>query len=261
MREVERIVDFYDIECDRSTDFRIAEYLLQHLDELETVSMDDIAHGTYVSKSTISRFVRKYGFESYDAFLSSVSDFSHGNHQINLRLTNDEVALIADEPASYFETYVDAIRASLDDLKRSVDVQDLEDLMDLLCSRPCALLACDQPMVLARELQLELLRQGVVVQLGLTEPKRQQIAHDLQEGSFALFLSNYGGFVGAHSDMISSLKARGVTLWLVTLCYAGPQALLFDRIVRLSPDNYSNAGIHPMKVLVEYLIRRLAFRG
>ena len=261
MRSFEQIVDYYDIECDRGTDYRIAEYLLQHVDELERLSTDDIAHGTYVSKSTVSRFVRKHGFDSYDSFIESVRYFNHGNHQINLRLTNDEVTLVAAEPEDYFDAYIDKVCASLVDLKRAVDMADLEELIGLFRTRPAALFAYDQPMVLARELQLGLLRHGMVVQTGLTEPKRAQVAESLGEGSLAVFFSNYGSYINEHVEMVSALKQRGVTLWLITLCYAGPQALLFDKVVRLSPDAYSNAGIYPMKVLVEYLVRRLAFAG
>lgn len=65
-------------------------------------------------------------------------------------------------------------------------------------------------------------------------------------------------WVGANKNLptLSDLRWRGVTLCLITLCYSSPNVGLFDHVIRLSSREYSNVGIHPMKVLVEYMMRR-----
>ena len=50
-----------------SSDYRIAKYLLSHIYKLKKISVEDIAKGSFVSKSTVSRFCRRLGYEDYQS--------------------------------------------------------------------------------------------------------------------------------------------------------------------------------------------------
>lgn len=258
MRDIERVADYYDAEIECGSDYRIAEFVLSHITELEDMSTADVAKGAFVSKATVSRFVRKLDFENYGHFMRAVREYNHGSRMVNLRLNSQEMRLVTDSPNEFFNSYVTMVQRSLNQLAQAVDPLEIDQLIREMLARPTAFFAFDQPLLLAKELQMDLLRKGCLVKLGQTQNKRVQIADSLEPGSLAVVFSNYGSFVQENSALLQSLHERGVRLWLITLCYAGPDSLYFDHITRLTPEPYSNAGIHPMKVLVEYIIRRLA---
>jgi DNA-binding MurR/RpiR family transcriptional regulator len=258
MRDIEWVADYYDTETECGSDYRIAEFVLGHITELEDMSTADVAQGAFVSKATVSRFVRKLGFENYEHFMRAVRDYNHGSRMVNLRLNSHEMQLVTDSPSEFFDSYVTMVQRSLDQLAQAVDPLEVEHLIREMLASPTAFFAFDQPLLLAKELQMDLLRKGCLVKLGQNHNKRVQIADSLEAGSLAVVFSNYGAYVQENNAMLQSLHARGVKLWLITLCYAGPDSLYFDHVTRLTPEPYSNAGIHPMKVLVEYIIRRLA---
>ena len=110
---------------------------------------------------------------------------------------------------------------------------------------------------MARDLQTAYLLAGKLVQVGETKQKRRQIASELPAGSLAIVFSNYGRYVDGNRPMLEEMRRRGVTLWLVTLCYDGPNVLLFDKIISLSRGGYTSVGGFPMRVFVEFVVRRM----
>jgi hypothetical protein len=126
-----------------------------------------------------------------------------------------------------------------------------------MMTRETALFATEQPLMIARDVQVAFLAAGRLIHVGETGSKRQQIAQELPRGSLAIVLSNYGRYLEDNREMLERLKSRGVGLYLVTLCYDGPSCLLFDRVIRLSAHGFSGVGSFPMKAFFKLVIRRL----
>ena len=57
-----------------NVDCVLAKYLLEHLDEIPRLSIYDLADACYVSRSSIHRFVRSCGYESFREFKKSSVD-------------------------------------------------------------------------------------------------------------------------------------------------------------------------------------------
>ena len=57
----------------------------------------------------------------------------------------------------------------------------------------------------------------------------------------------------SHAERLETARRHPLPYYaLLLLAQRGP----FDHVIRLSSREYSNVGIHPMKVLVEYMMRR-----
>lgn len=50
-----------------SSDYRIAKYLISNIYKLKKITVEDIAKASFVSKSTVSRFCRRLGYEDYQS--------------------------------------------------------------------------------------------------------------------------------------------------------------------------------------------------
>lgn len=74
----------------------IAKYMLDHLANIEKMSLEDLAKNTYTSKSSIVRFAQSFGFKGWTDFLPALiseryySDTHYSNVNHNLPFSNDD---------------------------------------------------------------------------------------------------------------------------------------------------------------------------
>ena len=257
MKSVHDMISYLDTEVERDTRYEVVSYLLAHLRDLDSLSLSEVARQTYVSKSTVSRVVRRFGFDSYDEFLAITRRLVGQDPSVTLRIAPDELRALRSGDESYIKSYVDELCAALQDLKSTVRAETIDSLIEDMMTRETALFATEQPLMIARDVQVAFLAAGRLIQVGETASKRRQIAEDLPGGSLAIVLSNYGRYLEDNRETLERLKSRGVGLYLVTLCYDGPSCLLFDRVIRLSAHGFSGVGSFPMKAFFKLVIRRL----
>lgn len=257
MKSINDMISYLDTETEHDTRYEVVSYLLAHLRELDSLSLSEVARQTYVSKSTVSRVVRRFGFDSYDEFLAVSRRLVRQDPSVTLRITPSELDALQNDVGDYIGIYVDGLCAALQDLKSAVDGETIDWLIEQISGNEAAFFATDQPLMIARDTQIAFLASGHLVQVGETAAKQRQIARELSNDAFAVVLTNYGRYVEDHREMLEELKGRGVKLCLVTLCYDGPACLLFDRVIRLSAHGFSGVGSFPMKAFFKIVIRRL----
>ena len=257
MKSIRDMVAYYNTELERDTRYEVIGFLLSHLGELDQLSMSDVARETYVSKSTVSRLVRRLGFESYDEFLDETRGFMGQDLAVTLQVSRAQRVLLREDSPRYLDDYIDEVCASLIQLKELVSQRDVDELIECTLAHETAFFATDKPLSMARDLQTAYLLAGKLIRVGETKQKRRQIAGELSEGSLAIVFSNYGRYVEGNRSMLEGMRRRGVTLWLVTLCYDGPNVLLFDKVISLSRGGYTSVGGFPMRVFVEFVVRKL----
>ena len=91
-----------------SNNNRIAKYILEHIDELENVSISDLARKCYVSNSSISRFCRAIGLQDYNELRNQVAKYQV-EHPYTVAHKFRYPGEDADEP---YSAYVDQIIAN-----------------------------------------------------------------------------------------------------------------------------------------------------
>ena len=257
MKSLNDMIAYHDTEIEHDTRYEVVSYLLAHLRELDSLSLSEVARATYVSKSTVSRVVRRFGFDSYEEFLAVSRRLVNQDPSVTLRITPDELVALKTDVGDFIGLYIDGLCAALQDLKKTVDGETVDWLISQVMTHEAAFFGTDQPLMIARDTQVAFLAAGHLVHVGETEAKRHQIAEELPDDAFAVVLTNYGRYIDNNREMLERLRSRGVTLCLVTLCYDGPSCLLFDRIIRLSAHGFSSVGSFSMKAFFKIVIRRL----
>ena len=195
MKSVHDMISYLDTEVERDTRYEVVSYLLAHLRDLDSLSLSEVARQTYVSKSTVSRVVRRFGFDSYDEFLAITRRLVGQDPSVTLRIAPDELRALRSGDESYIESYVDELCAALQDLKSTVRAETIDSLIEDMMTRETALFATEQPLMIARDVQVAFLAAGHLIHVGETGSKRQQIAQELPSGSLAIVLSNYGRYL------------------------------------------------------------------
>lgn len=110
---------------------RVAEYVLEHLDQISSMSIGELAERCAVSKPTVVRFCRSMGCEGYRDFklrlaqnIAVSAQYLFGNP--------DPLHLGADAAIDHV---LGALYATLDAMRRQVDMEQLERARDALMDR------------------------------------------------------------------------------------------------------------------------------
>lgn len=101
-----------------SVNCQIANYILDHLDELQDITISELAHKCFVSNSSISRFCRDIGLEDF----SELKELLESNRN-RLALVD---AKASTQDAS--KRYTELVKSSLDDVVESIDFKAIEEL-------------------------------------------------------------------------------------------------------------------------------------
>ena len=103
MKSLNDMIAYHDTETEHDTRYEVVSYLLAHLRELDHLSLSEVARATYVSKSTVSRVVRRFGFESYDEFLAVSRRLVKQDPSVTLRITPDELVALKTDVDDFIE--------------------------------------------------------------------------------------------------------------------------------------------------------------
>lgn len=250
------MIQYYNTCTQYDTNYEIIEYILKNIDIINTLSISKIADETFVSKSTITRFVRKFGYKDFDDFRLSIHKFYHNNWNSSFRLNNNQLKTLKDEPELFFDEYSQSICDAIEDMKNIFDYRKVDFLIDEMMSKKCAIFAYNQPLQCAKEIQNDFLIKNRIIYVGETFEKQLNLAQSLTNQDLAIIFSNYGNYFNEHSQIIDTLTRQQVPIILITLNYHSPQSLIFKDIIYLSSKPFSAVGGYPMKLFTEYLIRR-----
>ncbi len=113
---------------DSSVDYHIAALLLAHFSEIQSMRLGEMAALCFVSKSTMSKFIRHLGYADFSEFKLSVAYRS--DRFTNLLNYNDNILgyLMEHSPAEYIDLMIQDlqhVKQTLDQAAIDVVVQDL----------------------------------------------------------------------------------------------------------------------------------------
>lgn len=257
MNTLYTMVQYYNNCIEPDTNHVIIEYILKHIDIIDTLPISKIADETFVSKSTITRFVRKFGYKDFNDFRLSIYKFYHNNWNSSFRMSNNQLLSLQMKPELFLNEYAQAICDAIEDMKNIFDYRKVDFLIDEIMSKNCAIFAYNQPLLCAKEIQNDFLIKNKIIQVGESIEKQLSIAQSLTSHDLAIIMSNYGNYFNEYPQIINTLIQQHVPIILITLNYHSPQSLNFKDTIYLSTKSFSEVGGYPMKLFTEYLVRRL----
>lgn len=103
MDAFQTMVKYYNTCENKDTNYQIIEYILKHIDTINNMAITQIAEETYVSKPTITRFIRKFGYKDYDDFKKSIYNTYYKNFNSSFRLTDNQMYVLEKEPKKFLD--------------------------------------------------------------------------------------------------------------------------------------------------------------
>lgn len=200
----------------------LANYLLERIDILDKISIYDVIDYCYVSRSTIHRFVKSIGFES----------FTHMKDNIRHMRVHTRAFIDFVNQSSFHDYIMNSMIDMLTDINDTIDQQNIELLVDLIkSSRNVVILNYDTSSSSAKEFQLEMTSLGRLIKLVTNISGNTGILPALTEDDLLITCSASGNYAIATKDDVKDVKARK---FLITLNHAKQFEEYYDTIIFLS---------------------------
>lgn len=119
-----RLLTLLNTEKSDSTFFHIASVLIQHYSVISKLSISEMASIATVSKSTLSKFARKIGFDDYFDLKES-APFIENRYNNKLNYLTNILNVLEQEQ---LDTYFDAIESDITMLKEQIDLTAIDHL-------------------------------------------------------------------------------------------------------------------------------------
>lgn len=197
-------------EPDDSINHMIAQTIVKCMRENRDITTNYLAQSCSVSKTSITRFCRYLGFDSFTDFkeLIQVTDSDH-----HRKYKPD-----MDSPGSFASDYLEQIIQNCIDMKNSLDIELVFQLAkDIHQHEHICLLGNGQSGNSLNSFMISLLMQGKYAQVASMPAEQESIINNLKPDTLVIVLSIYGEFFKMYvNDSVFATKPANTTIYLLT---------------------------------------------
>lgn len=239
-----------------TTDYVIANQLIQHFSEIPTLSIADVSEYCNVSKSKMSKFIRKIGYEDYHTFKSEI--VFHSRLQDNMNFSH----ILSNINQIGFEEYVEIIRQDLQQFKVDMDISKIDVLAGYLDTfKKVAAFGTLHSAIAALQLQFRLAYKDKFIITQMNETKQNEFILQADEDTLIIIFSDTGNYIGTQQLQEGNLPKKifektKAKIVLITSNQKMAKSPLVDLCITYS---YSTV-IHTYSVLYSIITDLIAYR-
>ena len=234
----------------------VADYLLQHADEAQYLSISSLARECNVAEATVFRFCRALGFDGYHEMRIALAQANATGALVNQHEPEPgaTTASLCEHASGLFLTAINGTQNSL-------SPEAVEQAVDLMrAARQVFCLGQGGSMLLANDICARFASLSTKFRTSGDSHLQLLTASLMNEADVVLFVS----YSGATRDMMETLrtaKAAGAKIILLTHYEDSPGASLADVVLRCgAQESPLDSGSIPIKVAVLYVGEVLVLR-
>ena len=230
-------------EADGSINALIARFLLEHGDELQDLSVKELASRAHVGTGTVSRFAREAGFESFGQLKEAYAGFSQLYETVQGSDSSERASNLAR-----------LIESAIRQVERTLDYEALERLVDdLERYESVSVFGLLKAQAAATDLQVDLLMQGKYAETSTSLAEQMdRIAHAARDELIVIF--TYTASYFDYHDLSDALRRLDrPKVWVVCGDLRELPFFVSDRLSFVS--NHDRFG-HPYQL--EYVANLIA---
>ena len=224
---VSTLISIINKNNDTDMDFIFADYFLKHLEDLESISIYEIADACYTSRSSVQRFIKDIGFESYNKLKSKTQEvLRHNRRYLNFYRENN-----------FKEIYRKNINNMMDNFDKFYNSEHIDYFVDLLhISDKIVFSIAEGSSVAPFDFQEALVSLHKNVRVITNSTKNMELLLSLKETDTLITLSMTGNYALATLNEIEKTKANKV---LITLNHSTIFNIVYDKVIHFTDDNSS----------------------
>ncbi len=239
------LLSLINSEVHETNNYKIAKYILENINDLESCSITELAKKCYVSNSSISRFCRDIGLKDYNDLKNQIAKYQV-SHEIAIQKFNYSGM----NEAAPMLRYVDAVIAHLELLKNNLDEQSIIELVhDIDRYESVAAFGYLQSETVALNLQFDLQTSRKVIFTCMPFANQVEYIKEANEKNLIIIFSSSGTYFQrafARTALFKN-KEHKPKIYMIT---SNPTITIpyIDHYIRYQGD--SNYASHPYPLLV-----------
>lgn len=194
-----------------SPEYRIARFLIQKVPEVGTLSISDIAEGSFVSKASVSRFCRRIGYADFQ----SMSQTMRKSQTYRYRRYDEYVAL--DDGDEALDLYFLQLGHCIEAVARYATRERLDHISDLMMEHEnIGIFGQMHSLAIAMNLQMELSTIERFASCPLMQPEQERYIMEADEHTLAIVISSTGKYFEYFQERPSFSASHRPYLVLIT---------------------------------------------
>lgn len=215
---------------EENADLIIAKYLLNNFDNIKNISIYQIADDCFVSRSSVQRFIKNIGYDSYTQLKSSLDNIIKHEKSF-IEYTNH---------ADYNSYLPSLIKQMTTDIANTTKMAGFYKFCDLfLKAKNIILVVAEDSSYCCKAFQQQLLSIGIIVRIVTNAANNYKMLESLNENDLLVVCSITGNFALAINKEIKDLKVKKC---LITLNRAAIFENSFSFIYYISTKQQINSN-------------------
>lgn len=229
---------------ENDTNFVIAKYFLTHLDDIANMSIYDLADNCFVSRSSVQRFIKSIGYDSYTQIKQNLKE-----------VIIHETAFLDYTDHSKYSTYIAAeINNMVNDIVESAKSDSFKELYKLFSSaKNIVILTAEDSSFSCRTFQQQILATGKLIRIISSACNSLSLLDTLDKDDLLMVCSITGNFAIAINSQIKDIKAKKCLITINKtsifednydfIYYIGNNLHVSSRNISQSKNVYTNYGL------------------
>ena len=252
-----KMIDYVNTHSKNDSYSKIIIYSFENSNKMSHLPITSLADSCFVSTSTVSRFTKAFGFNSYSDFKSYVSINSNIAADYSFRIKKSDLGLIRNNPKLFLSNYKEKIDASLNDVVTNLDLSKVDKILKLINShKNVYIFGSESSYALLNEIQRGLFISGKLVFSGKETEDFERISINLHENDLAIVFSSFGNFLSDSPLIIENIFKSNCDNIFITQHTENMTTSSFQNILNITKENHIEAGNYPFLFTCEFLVRR-----
>ena len=241
-------------------EYMISSAIIRRVVQNEDLAIEQIADEANISQASVSRFVRKAGFDSWQSFRENCTGACH---EIGQRRFVYDVGAKASKSLEDIKT--DIYKAMMDNLTStndSLDYEKIDSILSLLESaKEVVFLGDEHALSIFYTLQLELRFAGIPAYLYKNSEVQEGMAGRVGPGTVVVFLNIENNFISkSQENVVEKMKKHGAAI-IVFSQQDVDGILKYDHLYKYGIAGSHNNGYYSLFFLSQILSAALISRS
>nr|WP_303068260.1 MurR/RpiR family transcriptional regulator [Catenibacterium mitsuokai] len=229
----------------------IAKTILQNYHKIPELTIFDLADLCYVSSSSITRFVRTFGYDSYKQFKNDIDntltidvDYSK---RINMATAEDLKPIYQ----RYTENVIENIQFTFD----HIDYRQLNRVCEMMYqAKEIALFGLEYANYVGIHFQNKMASLNRLIQLGVSDEKQLELAKRLAPHSLVFIISLEGSFFYRNTEIVDILTEKECKIVAISMLTSGKFIGSCDEVILCNKTNSNTEGRITLMYTIELII-------
>ena len=184
---------------ENDTDFVIARYFLNHLRELKDTSIYKIADECYVSRSSVQRFIKNIGYDSFTSMKASIDEI----------IAHEDGFIDYTDHTDYLQFISQSITEMMKDIGKACNTTAFAKLLGYFeKAGQIVLLTAEDSSHACKVFQQQMMTTGKLIRIITSASHNTELLNSLKEDDLLLVCSVTGNYALAINDQLQDIKAK-----------------------------------------------------